>query len=173
MAEVICFDIDGVLTEEAGVNHRDLAGSYIYQKPRRRAKELCLRCYDAGLTVILFTGRREAQRRITEDWLHAHGFHYHYLFMGKPYFTWVIDDRVMGATVDQQLGALEGYLDEGERPADISPETWGWVMDVFREQRERRERYGEASETTKGEGAEGNGGAPESGEPSMGQASGG
>lgn len=115
MADVLCFDIDGVLTEEDSTNHADLAGSYIYRRPRVRARALCLRAYDAGLTVILFTGRREAQRRITEDWLHAHGFHYHFLFMGKPYFTWIVDDRVLGVTVDQQLDALENALDALEK----------------------------------------------------------
>ncbi len=93
MAKVICFDIDGTLTEEATTNHEDLAGSYIYRKPNFYARAVVLEAYDAGFTVVLHTGRREAQRRITEDWLHAHGFHYHYLFMDKPYYTWVVDDR--------------------------------------------------------------------------------
>jgi uncharacterized HAD superfamily protein len=107
MAKVVCFDIDGVLTKETDTNHQDLAGSYIYRSPNPVAKETMRKAYDAGFTVILHTGRREAHRRITEDWLHAHGFHFHFLFMGKPYFTKVIDDRVCGVTVDQQLEAFE------------------------------------------------------------------
>jgi len=111
MAKVICFDIDGVLTVEANAKHDDLAGSYIYRRPNDRALEVIMKAYDAGWYVLLFTGRREAQRRITEDWLHAHKFHYHALVMGKPYFTYVIDDRILGATVDDQLDAFEKIID--------------------------------------------------------------
>lgn len=115
MAKIICFDIDGVLTVEADTNHADLAGSYIYRSPNKRAKQLCLKAYDSGLTVVLFTGRREAHRRITEDWLSSHGFHYHYLLMCKPYYSWIIEDRVLGVTVDEQLDLLEKLIDcDGE-----------------------------------------------------------
>lgn len=139
MARVICFDIDGVLTEEDATDHRDLAGSYTYRKPRHRAREICHRAYDSGMYVLLFTGRREAQRRITEDWLHAHGFHYHALAMGKPYFTWIIDDRVLGVTVDQQLDALSEEIDKLER-ANAGASTQGAEKKLFFDAR----RSGEA-----------------------------
>jgi hypothetical protein len=120
MASVICFDIDGVLTEEAKTNHRDLAGSYVYRRPRERAREAMHRAYDAGWYVVLFTGRREAHRRITEDWLFSHGFHYHHLVMDKPYFTYIIDDRILGASVDDQLACFEELLtvDESGRSVE-------------------------------------------------------
>jgi len=116
MARVICFDIDGFLTVDTSTKHNDLTGSYIYREPRPRAREAMLRAYESGWYVLLFTGRREAQRRITEDWLHANGFHYHALEMGKPYFTYIMDDRILGASVDEQLEAFEKILDgtEGE-----------------------------------------------------------
>ena len=110
MARVICFDIDGVLTEDTDTSHEDLAGSYTYRKPRHRAIDLCLRAYEAGWYVLLYTGRRESQRRLTEDWLHERGIHYHALMMGKPYFSYVIDDRVLGVSVDQQLDEFEKFL---------------------------------------------------------------
>lgn len=131
MAQVICFDIDGVLTEESDTDHRDLAGTYVYRGVRKRALELSLRAYNSGLYVLFFTGRREAHRRITEDWLVLHGFHYHSLVMGKPYFTWVIDDRVLGVSVDQQLDELERMLESHGQEADTvdagggPPETGG------------------------------------------------
>lgn len=115
MARVLCFDIDGVLTEEADTNHEDLAGTYVYRRPSKRARELVLRAYDSGWYVVLYTGRREAHRRITEDWLYAHGFHYHALFMGKPYFTYLVDDRVIGISVKKQLDAVEHLLGGDER----------------------------------------------------------
>lgn len=112
MANVICFDIDGVLTEDIDTKQEDLCGTYIYRRPRARARDLILKAMQAGWYVLLFTGRREAQRRITEDWLHAHGFHYHALEMGKPYYSYVIDDRLLGISVDEQLNVFEAKVDE-------------------------------------------------------------
>lgn len=114
MANVICFDIDGVLTEEADTKHADLAGTYIYRSPNYRARDLMARAYSAGYYVLLYTGRREAHRRLTEDWLHSHGFHYHRLEMGKPYFSYFIDDRILGASVDDQLDALAEMIRDAE-----------------------------------------------------------
>ena len=114
MARVICFDIDGFLTIDASTKHEDLTGSYIYRQPRERARFVMLRAYESGWYVLLFTGRREQQRRITEDWLHANGFHYHHLQMDKPYFTFIMDDRVVGISVDEQIDAFEKILDEEE-----------------------------------------------------------
>lgn len=109
MAKVICYDIDGVCTVDTDTKHDDLAGSYIYRKPNHEVRHQMMRAYDQGWTVILFTGRREAQRRITEDWLHAHQFWYHFLFMGKPYFTYIIDDRARSVEqFDQELGGSPG-----------------------------------------------------------------
>ncbi len=114
MARVICFDIDGFLTEDTGMHRGDLSGSYIYRKPRVRAKEVMNKAYESGWYVLIFTGRREQQRRITEDWLHANGYNYHHLQMGKPYFTHVLDDRNLGASVEEQLDAFEEILDREE-----------------------------------------------------------
>jgi len=118
MAKVICFDIDGFLTVDSDMKRADLSGSYIYREPRVRAKEVMLRAYEAGWYVLLFTGRREQQRRITEDWLQSHGFPYHHLQMGKPYFTYVMDDRVLGASVNEQLDAFEKVLEEEKADAE-------------------------------------------------------
>ena len=114
MAQVVCFDIDGVLTEDSVTHHQDLAGSYIYRQPRLRARDLSMRAYEAGFYVLLFTGRRENQRRITEDWLSSHGFHYHALQMGKPYYTWIIEDRLLGVSVDGQLDCLAEEIEKRE-----------------------------------------------------------
>jgi hydroxymethylpyrimidine pyrophosphatase-like HAD family hydrolase len=86
MARVICFDIDGVLTEDVDTHHDDLPGTYVYRRPSAEAREVMRRAYAQGWTVLLFTGRREAQRRITEDWLGQNGFHWHFLRMDKPYY---------------------------------------------------------------------------------------
>lgn len=93
MAKVLAFDLDGVLTVDPNVNHNDLVGSYVYARPNIEAKHLMDFAYENDWTVVIYTGRREEQRRLTENWLYAHGFHYHFLIMGKAYYTYLIDDR--------------------------------------------------------------------------------
>lgn len=125
MANVIAIDIDGVLTEETDTHHEDLSGTYQYRSPRQRAKDVIMAAFREGWVVQLFTGRREAQRRITEDWLHANGFHFHFLTMGKPYFRFMIDDRILGATVEQQFQAFEALLDAERSEDDGNSERRG------------------------------------------------
>lgn len=93
MAKVICFDIDGVLTNESDSHHEDMPGTYVYRTPNFKAREVMAQSMEKGWTVILYTGRKEEQRRLTENWLALHGFHYHFLFMNKPYYSIIIDDR--------------------------------------------------------------------------------
>jgi len=115
MAQVVCFDLDGVLSLDSKTNHSDLSGTYAGRIPNDKARSLMKKAYMAGYTVIVFTGRREINRRITEDWLALNDFHYHFLLMGKPYYTVFIDDRVAGASVDQQLDALDSIIASGAK----------------------------------------------------------
>ena len=93
MAKVLCFDIDGILTKDADTDHQDLSGVYATRILNTEVKELISKAVASGWTTTLFTGRKEGSRRLTENWLYAHGVEYHYLFMDKPYFTYMIDDR--------------------------------------------------------------------------------
>ena len=109
MADVLCFDIDGVITLDTDMHYEDIPGSYVYRKINLRVKALITKAIKAGWTVILFTGRQEEQRRLTENWLALNGVHYHFLFMGKPYFTYIVDDR--SRSVDQ----IEQMIDNDQR----------------------------------------------------------
>jgi len=95
MARVICFDIDGVLTREADTKPEDLTGTYAYRSPNTEAIEVVRQAIAAGWTIILHTGRKEGHRRLTENWLFAHNIPYHFLFMDKPYYRYVVDDRAV------------------------------------------------------------------------------
>ncbi|UCG53521.1 MAG: hypothetical protein JSW58_08185 [Candidatus Latescibacterota bacterium] len=112
MAKVLAYDIDGILTIESDTKHEDLPGTYTYRSPNPRTKAQIFRAFKQGWTVVFFTGRRENQRRITEDWLSMHGFHWHFLIMGKPYFTYFVDDR--NRTVDEIDEILDNELLENE-----------------------------------------------------------
>ncbi len=142
MAKVICYDIDGVCTEEGATVHDDLAGTYIYRRPNLRTRDQMRRAYNQGWTVTLYTGRREAYRRITEDWLHSHGFHYHFLFMDKPYFNYVIDDRGRSLNEFDSLLEIESVPDENkaepkkDRPLKSTPDLMRAIIDKRAEQAE-------------------------------------
>jgi hypothetical protein len=93
MAQVVCFDIDGVLTQAHASNQEDLAGTWAYVPPNQANIALARQAYEQGWYVLLFTGRRESFRGTTEEWLCHHKVPYHALVMGKPYFTFIVDDR--------------------------------------------------------------------------------
>ena len=98
MADVICFDIDGVLTLDSDSDHGDMSWTYANRRGNEEAKKLIAEAVECGWTVTLYTGRKEGHRRLTENWLFANGIDYHFLFMDKPYFTYFVDDRSRSLT---------------------------------------------------------------------------
>jgi len=94
----ICFDIDGVLCDQVEGNYKDA-------QPRQAMINLLNRLYDDGYRIILHTSRfmgraknnpAEAERigrEFTEQQLAGWGVRYHELWMGKPRYDYVIDDR--------------------------------------------------------------------------------
>jgi hypothetical protein len=104
--KVIAFDLDGVLTLPQNINHADPAGSYVYAQPNYQTKQIMLDAMEAGWVVVIYTGRREEQRKLTENWLYSNGFQYHYLIMGKAYYTYIVDDRA--CSLEQISQIIEG-----------------------------------------------------------------
>jgi phosphoglycolate phosphatase-like HAD superfamily hydrolase len=94
----VCFDIDGVLCDQ-------VEGNYADAKPRQAMIDMLNRLYDRGYRIILHTSRfmgraksdpAEADRigrEFTVQQLAGWGVRYHELWMGKPRYTYVIDDR--------------------------------------------------------------------------------
>jgi hypothetical protein len=94
----VCFDIDGVLCDQVEGNYEDA-------RPHREMIELLNRLYDRGHKIVLntsrFMGRAKGDRaeverigrKFTEQQLAGWGVRYHELWMGKPRFDYVIDDR--------------------------------------------------------------------------------
>lgn len=74
-------DIDGTVCDD--INNED---SHLYPlaKQIKGAVQRINAFYDSGDFIVFFTAREEKDRKVTEDWLHSHGFKYHYLLMGKP-----------------------------------------------------------------------------------------
>jgi hypothetical protein len=103
MAEVIAFDIDGVLTVEDSSNYEDMAGSYAYRTPNKENIALVNEAVSKGWCVVLFTGRHEGYRKLTENWLFAHGVNYHFLIMDKPYFKYIVDDRARNVSEIKEI----------------------------------------------------------------------
>jgi len=114
----ICFDIDGVLCEQVEGNYKDA-------QPRQAMIDLLNRLYSKGYRIILHTSRfmgrakndpAEAERigrEFTEEQLAGWGVRYHELWMGKPRYDYVIDDRSVFYNEDTQH--IETWLREHTR----------------------------------------------------------
>jgi hypothetical protein len=111
----VCFDIDGVLCDQ-------VAKDYDGAQPNRDMIGLLNRLYDRGHTIVLHTSRfmgrthsnREEAERIgrefTERQLAGWGVRYHELWMGKPRYDYVIDDR--SVFYDADTGRIEAFLEQ-------------------------------------------------------------
>jgi CMP-N,N'-diacetyllegionaminic acid synthase len=111
----VCFDIDGVLCGQVEGNYQDA-------QPNRNMIDLLNRLYDRGHRIVLHTSRfmgrakgdsKEAERigrEFTERQLAAWGVRYHELFMGKPRYDYVIDDR--SVFYDADSARIEAYLEQ-------------------------------------------------------------
>jgi hypothetical protein len=116
----ICFDIDGVLFDQVAQEYRDAV-------PNQSMIDLLNRLYDRRHRIVLHTslaiasrfightqGNREEAERIgrefTERQLAAWGVRYHELWMGKPRFDYVIDDR--SVFYDPDCARIEAVVEE-------------------------------------------------------------
>jgi hypothetical protein len=111
----VCFDIDGVLCDQVAQDYQDA-------RPNRAMIALLNRLYDGGDTIVLHTsrfmgrakGNREEAERIgrefTERQLAGWGVRYHELWMGKPRYDFVIDDR--SVHYDADCARIEAFLEE-------------------------------------------------------------
>lgn len=96
--KTVCFDIDGVLCSQ-------VESDYAQAQPHQDMIDLVNRLHDAGYRIILHTSRFMGRckgdvaevHRIGLDFTKAQlagwGVRYHELHMGKPRYTWVVDDR--------------------------------------------------------------------------------
>lgn len=114
---IIAFDIDGVCTEDFSTHWNDPAGSYTYRKASERTKTVMDQLMKQGHTVIVYTGRDEIWRPMTERWLRMNGFRYHFLFFGKLPFSLLVDDRARSLPdLEMDLGVGLGETGEpGEK----------------------------------------------------------
>jgi hypothetical protein len=80
-AKAFMIDIDGVVCEHVS---NEFPEKMKTAEEMMGAKEWINSRYDEGNYVCFFTARLEEHRRITEKWLHEHGFKYHKILFGKP-----------------------------------------------------------------------------------------
>jgi hypothetical protein len=116
----VCFDIDGVLCNQ-------VEGNYDDARPQTAMIDLLNRLYGRGHRIVLCTSRFmgraggdrvEAERigrEFTERQLANWGVHYHELWMGKPRFDYLIDDR--SVFYDPDCARIEAFLEEKSRSA--------------------------------------------------------
>lgn len=98
----ICVDIDHTLCRSTGPD------SYASAEPIPGAREALSRLREAGLVLVLFTGRHFNHWQVTVDWLRRHHFLYDHIVFGKPPARFYVDDRAVPfegdwAKVSQEL----------------------------------------------------------------------
>ncbi len=90
-------DIDGTICDDIPNEEPErMATARMYPD----ALETVNKWFDEGHIITFFTSRLEEHREVTEQWLHAHGFRFHGLLMGKPRggnYHW-IDNHIVRAT---------------------------------------------------------------------------
>ncbi len=91
VTSVTVVDIDGVLCNEAGGHN------YAERVPIMAAVE---KMKSIMGIVVLYSSRREIDRRETEDWLDRYGVPRHALLLDKPPYHSIIDDRSFKSLVE-------------------------------------------------------------------------
>lgn len=105
VSKTICFDLDGVLCSQ---RKSDYENAVPFQDAIKKVNEL----YDSGHHIIIFTARfmgrtnnnpvhayqlgYEFTRRQLESW----GVKFHSLWLGKPQYDYLVDDRAFGFSPD-------------------------------------------------------------------------
>jgi phosphoglycolate phosphatase-like HAD superfamily hydrolase len=88
--EIVIFDIDGTLADISAREHhvrtqpknwRRFFEGMLDDKPILPVLNLCNTLFDAGFQIVLFTGRPDDFREVTEKWLNRFGVKYHSLHM--------------------------------------------------------------------------------------------
>jgi len=83
----IIVDIDGTLTQET------IGWDYTERTPRKDIIDIINGFHDAGHSILLYTSRRNIDRRDTEWWLKKHGVKYTELILEKIIYDLWIDDK--------------------------------------------------------------------------------
>lgn len=103
--KTICFDLDGVLCNQT-------SGDYENSIPNREAVEILNRLYDEGNRIIIYTSRfmnrnngdivetYKSGYEFTRQQLVGWGIKYHALYLGKPIYDIVIDDKAICCASD-------------------------------------------------------------------------
>ena len=121
----ICFDIDGVLCTQVD-------GHYDDARPNLQMIDMLNRLHDRGCRIVLHTSRfmgragndpaqaENLGRQYTEQQLKGWGVRYHELWMGKPRYDYVIDDRSVfyqndAARIEAALQALQDQNSDDAR----------------------------------------------------------
>jgi uncharacterized HAD superfamily protein len=86
--KIICFDIDGVLTNEIeGHNYKE-------RTLRKGIREKIIELKKKN-TIILYTARHKEDKEITLKWLKDNKIDYDEIYFGKPLADIYIDDKAL------------------------------------------------------------------------------
>jgi uncharacterized HAD superfamily protein len=90
-------DIDGTICDDVPNEEPE---RMVTVTPYPDAVDMINKWHAEGHIITFFSSRTDAHRKITEEWLHQHGFKYHFLLLNKPRggnYHW-IDNHIVRAT---------------------------------------------------------------------------
>jgi len=98
-SKVVAVDLDGTLTEGAYIDNfwdittLELGKHYLNAKPKIKIIKAVNSLYDKGYIICLFTSRWDLYKPQTKEWLQKNGVKYHELWMNKPFYDFILDDK--------------------------------------------------------------------------------
>jgi len=113
----VAFDMDGTLTLRGhfldiwDLTPRQLLKEYEKVQPDLEMIKFVNMLYKKGYIIYIFTSRSNIYQRQTKKWLDKYKVKYHYFIMDKPYYDFLIDDKVIHPDdiklLDKKLKLLE------------------------------------------------------------------
>lgn len=90
---IIAFDLDHTIVEN-GTEEND----FLDATPIENMVELVNMIYDEGFEIMIFTARSKPWSQVQlEEWLRNDiGLKFHYVYMHKPHYSILVDDRAVG-----------------------------------------------------------------------------
>jgi len=89
--KTLCFDIDGVLTNETEGHDYENRTPNEFNNTMVRA----LYSHRSEYKIVLFTSRYEIDRDVTISWLKKHNIQYDEIYFEKPQYDFFIDDKAI------------------------------------------------------------------------------
>lgn len=94
----IAIDVDGTVADYSKIDFNKVNNNpneLMKATPIKGALEAVKKLYKQGNTIVFYTSRNKASKKLTEKWLREYGFPFHHLEIEKFVAHVYIDDRAI------------------------------------------------------------------------------